>query len=94
MILFKKMRMHYILKNRNLSLLFIASGLFFFNEMILMPTLPLYLSNLGYSHLALGSVLGAFALGVLALRPVAGLVTGGRARRCRGRPVCLPGRQL
>ena len=67
--------MRCILKNLNLFFLFVASGLFFFNEMLLMPTLPLYLSDLGYSHLALGSVLGAFALGVLALRPVAGLVT-------------------
>jgi len=46
-----------------------------------MPTLPLYLSELGYSHLALGSVLGAFALGVLALRPVAGLVTDRKTRK-------------
>ena len=73
--------MGYILTNRNLLLLFAASGLFFLNEMMLMPTLPLYLSALGYSHLALGSVLGAFALGVLALRPVAGLVTDRKTRK-------------
>jgi MFS family permease len=73
--------MRYILKNRNLLLLFVASGLFFFNEMLLMPTLPLYLSALGYSHLALGSVLGAFALGVLALRPIAGMVTDRKSRK-------------
>ncbi len=73
--------MRYILKNRNLLLLFVASGLFFFNEMLLMPTLPLYLSKLGYSHLALGSVLGAFALGVLVMRPVAGLVTDRKTRK-------------
>ena len=73
--------MRYILKNRNLLLLFVASGLFFFNEMLLMPTLPLYLSELGYSHLALGSVLGAFALGVLVMRPVAGLITDRKTRK-------------
>ncbi|MBT8350536.1 MAG: MFS transporter, partial [Deltaproteobacteria bacterium] len=73
--------MRYILKNRNLVLLFLASALFFFNEMLLMPTLPLYLRELGYSHLALGSVLGAFALGVLVLRPVAGLVTDHKTRK-------------
>jgi len=73
--------MHYIIKSRNLSLLFIASGLFFFNEMVLLPTLPLYLSQLGYSNRALGSVLGAFALGVLALRPVAGWITDRKTRR-------------
>lgn len=73
--------MRYILKNRNLLLLFIASGLFFLNEMMLMPTLPLYLSALGYSNLALGSVLGSFALGVLVLRPVAGLVTDRKSRK-------------
>ncbi|MBW2178208.1 MAG: MFS transporter [Deltaproteobacteria bacterium] len=73
--------MRYILKNRNLLLLFIASGLFFLNEMMLMPTLPLYLSALGYSNLALGSVLGSFALGVLVLRPIAGLVTDRKSRK-------------
>ena len=73
--------MRYILKNRNLLLLFIASGLFFLNEMMLMPTLPLYLSALGYSNLALGAVLGSFALGVLVLRPVAGLVTDRKSRK-------------
>ena len=73
--------MRYILKNRNLLMLFIASGLFFLNEMMLMPTLPLYLSALGYSNLALGTVLGSFALGVLVLRPVAGLVTDRKSRK-------------
>lgn len=73
--------MRYILGNRNLRLLFCASGLFFFNEMLLMPTLPLYLSALGYSHLALGAVLGAFALGVLFLRPVAGMITDKKNRK-------------
>jgi MFS family permease len=73
--------MFYILKNNNLLLLFAASGLFFFNEMMLMPALPLYLSELGYSNLALGSVLGSFALGVLVMRPVAGLVTDNKSRK-------------
>lgn len=73
--------MLYILKNRNLLLLFVASGLFFFNEVMLLPTLPLYLSGLGYSNLALGSVLGSFALGVLAMRPIAGLVTDHKSRK-------------
>jgi hypothetical protein len=39
--------MRYILKNRNVLLLFAASGLFFINEMLLMPTLSLYLSEVG-----------------------------------------------
>lgn len=73
--------MRCILKNLNLLFLFVASGLFFFNEMLLMPTLPLYLSELGYSNLALGAVLGAFTLGVLAMRPVAGLVTDHKTRK-------------
>jgi MFS family permease len=71
----------YILKNKDLCLLFIASFLFFFNEMMLMPTLPLYLDDLGYSNLELGMVLGAFALGVLVFRPLAGKVTDRRSRR-------------
>ena len=73
--------MSYILKNKDLCLLFIASFLFFFNEMMLMPTLPLYLDDLGYSNLELGMVLGAFALGVLVFRPLAGKVTDRRSRR-------------
>jgi MFS family permease len=73
--------MRCILKNLNLLFLFVASGLFFFNEMLLTPTLPLYLSELGYSNLSLGAVLGAFTLGVLAMRPVAGLVTDHKTRK-------------
>ena len=43
--------MRCILKNLNLFFLFVASGLFFFNEMLLMPTLPLYLLSNSFVYL-------------------------------------------
>jgi MFS family permease len=49
--------MNYIFKDRQLTLLFTVTFLFFFNETLLMPTLPLYLAGLAYSNLAIGTVL-------------------------------------
>ncbi len=73
--------MKYIIKDRNLVLLFITSFLFFINESLLLPTLPLYLSDLDYPHMNLGIVLGAFALGVFAFRPFAGKLTDQKSRK-------------
>jgi MFS family permease len=73
--------MNIIIKDRNLLILFIVSFLFFFNEALLLPTLPLYLSDSNYTNLELGIVLGAFALGVLALRPFAGMLTDRKSRK-------------
>ncbi|THB80210.1 MAG: response regulator [Desulfobacteraceae bacterium] len=42
--------MRYILKDRNLIILFIASFLFFLNETMLLPVLPLVLFTFGYSN--------------------------------------------
>lgn len=70
-----------IFKDRNLSILFIVSFLFYFNEALLLPTLPLYLSDIGYTNLELGIVLGALAFGVLALRPLAGMLTDRKSRK-------------
>jgi MFS family permease len=73
--------MKYIIKDKNLVLLFITSFLFFINESLLLPTLPLYLSDLNYSNVDLGMVLGAFALGVFAFRPFAGRLTDRKSRK-------------
>ena len=73
--------MKYILANKNLTLLFISIFLFFFSDTLLFPTLPLFLSELNYSNLQIGTVLGVFALGVLALRPLAGVLTDRKGRK-------------
>jgi len=73
--------MKYILKDRNLSILFVSTFLFFTNEALFLPTLPLYLSNGGYSNTRIGIVLGAFALGVLLTRPLSGFLTDEKGRK-------------
>ncbi|MCG8618318.1 MAG: MFS transporter, partial [Desulfobacterales bacterium] len=73
--------MRYIIKDRNLLLLFIVSFLFFLNETILLPVLPLVLADLGYSNTRIGMTLGAFALGVLVFRPLTAYVTDNKSRK-------------
>jgi MFS family permease len=73
--------MRYILSNRNLSVLFVSTFLFFTNEALLLPTLPLHLSAAGYSNTRIGIVLGAFALGVLLTRPLSGFLTDEKGRK-------------
>jgi len=73
--------MKYILRNRNLSILFVSTFLFFTNEALFLPTLPLYLSGAGYSNTMIGIVLGAFALGVLLARPLSGFITDEKGRK-------------
>jgi len=73
--------MKYILKDRNLSILFVSTFLFFTNEALFLPTLPLHLSNGGYSNTKIGIVLGAFALGVLLTRPLSGFLTDEKGRK-------------
>jgi len=73
--------MKYILRDRNLSILFVSTFLFFTNEALLLPTLPLHLSAAGYSNTRIGIVLGAFALGVLLIRPLSGFITDEKGRK-------------
>lgn len=73
--------MRYILKDRNLLLLFIVSFLFFLNETILLPVLPLVLSDLDYNNTQIGMTLGAFALGVLVFRPLTAYITDNKSRK-------------
>jgi len=73
--------MKYIFENRNLTILFISTFLFFTNEALFLPTLPLYLAEAGYTNLMIGTVLGAFALGVLLARPLSGYITDNKGRK-------------
>lgn len=73
--------MKYILRDRNLSILFVSTFLFFTNEALFLPTLPLYLSGVDYSNTMIGIVLGAFALGVLLARPMSGFITDEKGRK-------------
>jgi MFS family permease len=73
--------MKYILRDRNLSILFASTFLFFTNEALFLPTLPLHLSAAGYSNTRIGIVLGAFALGVLLTRPLSGFLTDEKGRK-------------
>ncbi|RPI77453.1 MAG: MFS transporter [Desulfobacteraceae bacterium] len=73
--------MRYVLKDRNLILLFLASFLFFLNETLLLPTLPMVLFNLGYSNTQIGLTLGAFAVGVLVFRPLTAYITDQKSRK-------------
>ena len=73
--------MKYIVRDRNLSILFVSTFLFFTNEALFLPTLPLHLSAAGYSNTRIGIVLGAFALGVLFTRPLSGFITDEKGRK-------------
>ncbi len=73
--------MKYIVENKNLLILFVSTFLFFLNEALLLPTLPVHLASIGYSHTRIGIVLGAFALGVLLFRPLSGYVTDRKSRK-------------
>ena len=73
--------MGYIIKDRNLLLLFLVSFLFFCSETILLPVLPMVLAKLDYSHTQIGMTLGAFALGVLVFRPLTAHVTDKKSRK-------------
>ncbi len=73
--------MKYSIENKNLLILFTSTFLFFLNEALLLPTLPVHLSSIGYTNTQIGIVLGAFALGVLLFRPLSGYVTDQKSRK-------------
>ena len=67
-------------QRRNLSLLFIG-GLFFWASMAsLLPTLPLYVQDLGGTQAQIGWVMGSFAIGLLISRPTLGRWADRRSR--------------
>lgn len=74
-------------RNRDLVLLFGSLGAFFLSLSMLLPTLPLYLRDLGSDPVEVGIVVGVFSFGVLVVRPVVGKAVDTRGRR----PVLLLG---
>lgn len=62
-----------ILKN-----IFVGKSLLFLSHSIILPILPLYLSDLGATMTEIGWVIGAFAFGVFLCRPLVGRVIDSR----------------
>ncbi|PPS44998.1 MFS transporter [Chroococcidiopsis sp. TS-821] len=54
---------------RNLQFLFIAGLLFWSSLASLLPTLPLYINDIGGTPQQIGVVMGSFAIGLLTMRP-------------------------
>ena len=66
---------------RNLLILF-ATGLLFWSSLAaLLPTLPLYIRDVGGTKAQVGIVIGAFAVGLLLFRPGLGQLADRRGRR-------------
>jgi MFS family permease len=68
-------------RRRDVTLLFGALGLFFLSVSMLLPTLPLYVRDLGGTPIQIGLVTGAFSVGVLLTRPFVGRAVDTRGRR-------------
>ncbi|MEH1839667.1 MAG: MFS transporter [Nostoc sp.] len=66
---------------RNLLILFTASLLFWSSLSLLLPTLPLYIDNVGASKQEIGIVMGSFAIGLLLSRPMLGRLADERGRK-------------
>ena len=70
-----------ILQNKNLTILFASTFLFFCNEAMFLPTMPLYLLKAGYTNMEIGIIQGSFAMGVLLFRPLSGFITDRKSRK-------------
>ncbi|MDX1660475.1 MAG: MFS transporter [Gemmatimonadota bacterium] len=66
---------------REFVLLFASLGAFFLSISMLVPTLPLYVRDLGGDPVEVGLVAGIFSIGVLAVRPWVGKAVDTRGRR-------------
>ncbi|BAY13111.1 MFS transporter [Calothrix sp. NIES-2098] len=66
---------------RNLLALFTAGLLFWSSLAALLPTLPLYMEDLGATKQQIGIVLGSFAIGMLLFRSVFGRLADRRGRK-------------
>jgi MFS family permease len=68
-------------QRKNLLVLF-AAGLFFWSSLSsLLPTLPLYVEDIGGTTQQIGLVMGAFAVGLLLCRPTLGKISDRRSRK-------------
>ncbi|MDZ8092706.1 MAG: MFS transporter [Nostoc sp. DedQUE05] len=66
---------------RNLLILFTAGLLFWSSMSSLLPTLPLYIDDVGASKQEIGIVMGSFAIGLLLSRPMLGRLADERDRK-------------
>ncbi|MFQ4146271.1 MFS transporter [Chlorogloeopsis sp. ULAP02] len=66
---------------RNLLILFAAGLLFWSSLSSLLPTLPLYLQDVGASKQQIGIVMGSFAIGMLVFRPWLGQLADKHSRK-------------
>ncbi len=66
---------------RNLKILFAAGLLFWSSLTALLPTLPLYVEELGASEQQIGFVMGCFAIGLLLFRSVLGRLADEHSRK-------------
>lgn len=65
----------------NFCILCLTNLLLFMSIQILLPTLPLYITNIGGNQKDVGYVMGAFTIGAMAVRPMAGLLIDRLGRR-------------
>lgn len=68
-------------RRRDLALLFGAVGAFFLSVSMMIPTIPLYVRDLGASPVQVGLVVGVFSFGVLVVRPFVGRAIDRKGRR-------------
>ncbi len=66
---------------KNLFFLFVAGLLFWASLACLLPTLPLYVEDVGGTKQQIGVVIGAFAIGLLLFRPWLGKLSDSRSRK-------------
>lgn len=66
---------------KNLFFLFVAGLLFWASLASLLPTLPLYVEDVGGTKQQIGVVIGAFAIGLLLFRPWLGKLSDSRSRK-------------
>ena len=66
---------------RNLLVLFAAGLLFWASLASLLPTLPLYIEDIGATKQQIGFVMGSFAIGLLLFRPFLGQLADKRGRK-------------
>ncbi|MEH2080182.1 MAG: MFS transporter [Nostoc sp.] len=66
---------------RNLLILFTAGLLFWSSLSSFLPTLPLYINDIGASKQEIGIVMGSFAIGLLLSRPMVGRLADERGRK-------------
>ncbi|WP_373540937.1 MFS transporter [Chamaesiphon sp.] len=68
-------------QRRDLLVLFSAGLLFWISIGVLLPTLPAYLDAIGIKQQQIGLIIGAFAIGLLATRPLVGKLVDTRGRK-------------